>query len=379
MMCSMILRNEGKQRQIYLDIAKGIGIVLVVFGHSYGTGFLAMKIYSMPLFFFLSGITFGTKYRFAGFIKRRIQRLYLPFLAYEFIYLLLSPFFYWLGIVSTYAQTLGEAAGLALHIILFDNVNILLSPVWFVTALFFSQLLMFGIECMIRKIAKDDHQGQILRILFGAVILYTGLWIGSQRLFLILWSYNFEAEIGVFLEATAYGLFGVWFSKREGTGVENEKENHSGSPQKKWIIRIILLLLFIGMIIYERVVRPAADMRNNNYDYWPIAPLFAILGIACVIVLSKMISNKGLCYLGRHSFAIMCLHPLMFKLVGLLQVYVFGYDKEKLSDWQMVSSNPIWLGIAALVGLAIPILLIWGWERVKDKLFLREYRSGRLQ
>lgn len=364
--------GESIQRQAYIDVAKGIGIILVVLGHSFGAGIFAAKLYHMPLFFFISGITFGTKYGFVGFIKRRIQRLYLPFLAYELIYLLLSPFFYWIGIISTYAQTPGEVAGQALHIILFDNVNILLSPLWFVTALFFSQLLMFGIECLIRKIAKDDHQGQALRIIFGVVLLYFGLWIGSRRLFLIPWSYNFEAEIGVFFEAAAYGLLGVWFSKREAVRTGEGKESRNESARRKWALRIILLLLFVGMIVYERVVRPAADMRNNHYDYWPIAPFFAILGIACVVVLSKSISYKWLSYLGRHSFAIMCLHPLMFKLVGVLQVYVFGYEKERLPDWQMVSSNPVWLGIAAVVGLAVPVLLVWGWERVKRKLHLRE-------
>lgn len=365
--------GENIQRQTYIDIAKGIGIILVVFGHSFGAGLFAAKLYHMPLFFFLSGITFHGDHEFFGFLKRRVQRLYIPFLIYEFAYLLLSPFFCWLGIISTCPRNFEEVVNLALHIVLFDNVSILLSPLWFVTALFFSQLLMFGIERLIILIGKDTRQRQTLRILCGAVLLYIGLWIGNQRLFLIPWSLNFDAEVGVFLEAAAYELFGifsgVWVRRRE---KGNDIRQMGQLTQGGWALGITLLLLFVGMIVYERIVKPVADMRSNNYDFWTMAPVFALIGISCMMsfsrsIIKKSLISKGLCYLGRHSFAIMCLHPLMFKLVGLVQVYAFGYNKEKLYDWQIVSSNPAWLGITALAGLLIPMLLIWGSDRIKYK------------
>lgn len=376
------MMKENIQRQTYIDIAKGIGIILVVFGHSFGAWLFAAKMYHMPLFFFLSGITFSAERSFFGFLKRRIQRLYIPFLIYEFVYLLLSPFFNWIEIVSTCPGTPREVVDLVLHIALFDNVNILLSPLWFVTALFFSQLLMFGIERMIMRITKDGLYRQFFRILCGGAFLYFGLWIGSQRLFLVSWSFNFEAEIGVILEAAAYGLFGtcfgLWIRRKKKSKSEKNNPQRDCLAQRKRALGIVLLLLFVGMVAYERILRPVADMRSNIYDYWPLAPVFALLGITCVVFLSRSITagsiiNKSLCCFGRHSFAIMCLHPLMFKLIGLLQVHAFGYDKEKLPDWQMVSSNPIWLGIAALIGLLMPVSMVWGFDRIKCRIIQKQF------
>lgn len=47
-----------KQRIGYLDIAKGIGILLMIFGHIDGGGVVQTWIYSfhIPLFFIVSGI-----------------------------------------------------------------------------------------------------------------------------------------------------------------------------------------------------------------------------------------------------------------------------------------------------------------------------------
>ena len=70
------------QRLDYLDIAKGIGILLVIIVHCQmgRIGCIHSIIYSfhMPLFFFLSGVCFSNKYTFWALAKKRFRQMILP-------------------------------------------------------------------------------------------------------------------------------------------------------------------------------------------------------------------------------------------------------------------------------------------------------------
>ena len=69
------------ERKKYIDIAKGIGILLVLIGHiDWGNYILTNTIYSfhMPLFMMVSGYLFHftvNKYTFFANLKSRITRL----------------------------------------------------------------------------------------------------------------------------------------------------------------------------------------------------------------------------------------------------------------------------------------------------------------
>ena len=74
------------QRVGYLDIAKGIGIILVVMGHNdfaLISPFAHKFIYSfhMPMFFFMSGMFFKPDLPFWTFLQKRFHRVLKPFLA----------------------------------------------------------------------------------------------------------------------------------------------------------------------------------------------------------------------------------------------------------------------------------------------------------
>ena len=70
-----------------MDIAKGIGILMVVWAHILLTGWTHKMIYAfhMPLFFFLSGMLFKKeKYNsFGTFFVRRAKRLLIPYVVYS--------------------------------------------------------------------------------------------------------------------------------------------------------------------------------------------------------------------------------------------------------------------------------------------------------
>ena len=84
---------QQKNRIQYIDLAKGICIIMVVLYHIakyYDTSLLVnsfFKLIRMPLYFFLSGVFFKSYRGFFDFFKRKTNKLLIPFV---FWYLLLS-------------------------------------------------------------------------------------------------------------------------------------------------------------------------------------------------------------------------------------------------------------------------------------------------
>ena len=71
------------ERDIRIDILKGIGIILVVWGHATAILIKEICIFHMPLFFFLAGMFYHPK---QGFIQSRAKRLLIPFGEYSLIF-----------------------------------------------------------------------------------------------------------------------------------------------------------------------------------------------------------------------------------------------------------------------------------------------------
>lgn len=71
----------SQKRYEEIDIAKGLGIILVILGHCvYYGGFTCRWIFSfhMPLFFFLSGIFFKG-YSFRQYFEKKFKSMFIPF------------------------------------------------------------------------------------------------------------------------------------------------------------------------------------------------------------------------------------------------------------------------------------------------------------
>lgn len=78
-----------KQRDEIVDIAKGIGIILVVIGHI-GSSSLnpivsIIYLFHMPLFFFLSGFYCNTRKCLLQFLTDKACRLLIPYVIYLFL------------------------------------------------------------------------------------------------------------------------------------------------------------------------------------------------------------------------------------------------------------------------------------------------------
>lgn len=85
-----------KERVGYIDVAKGVGIILVILGHSmYGNVFLKNVIYSfhMPFFFMLSGYFLNFERSIKSSVQKSFRMLLIPYFAVCFIQILLYGIF----------------------------------------------------------------------------------------------------------------------------------------------------------------------------------------------------------------------------------------------------------------------------------------------
>lgn len=79
------LQSKSAKRMEWLDIAKGIGVFLVVYGHSHAPFNLYAYYFHMPLFMILSGYLYRPSQSLRTFVVKKIQSLYIPFVVWNLI------------------------------------------------------------------------------------------------------------------------------------------------------------------------------------------------------------------------------------------------------------------------------------------------------
>ena len=140
-----------KDRQIHIDIAKGLTILLVVYGHLHNPINEFIYSFHMPAFFFMSGM-FAKKMSIKDTILIKGRRLLLPFLFY-YIYML---------VMKTGRLLLsGKYRIESFSPLNEDAVYYLIGPIWFLVALYY----IFIIYALVSrfKIASKRLHDDVLR------------------------------------------------------------------------------------------------------------------------------------------------------------------------------------------------------------------------
>lgn len=161
-----------EKRLEHIDIAKGIGIILVVVGHTATHIGLEKVIYQfhMPLFFILSGVFFKEiNMQFPqAFMINKLRRLYIPYVING-----LMLFFVFLGISFLVWEDTGWSflGGLKYMVLIICGIGS--SPLggafWFLRALFIVCLLFSLLNWQINKIKTKYNKSFIL---FGFVFSF---------------------------------------------------------------------------------------------------------------------------------------------------------------------------------------------------------------
>jgi len=285
-----------KTRIKWIDILKGIGIVLVVVGHANfifanatTTMFIQKYIYSfhMPLFFFLSGYLFvKEKYpSFKKLIHAKVKTLLVPYFLFSILSLIVYVIY---GLTHNYK--LIEFKTMVIQVLYLNNKVVWNEVLWFLVCL-------FVVEVMFYFIPKSKTK---LILLVCAIIGYSLSLITNY--FILPW--------GVGVAFTAIVFYGL------GSLIKNTKiKKKITSPNIVIFIICFATNIVIGGVINTIVYM--SDISYGNFIYFYIA---SITGIISYIQISQFISKynlitKSLEYLGKNSIVILCTHYIVFFII----------------------------------------------------------------
>lgn len=131
----------GKRLE-YVDIAKGIGLILVVCSHSDAFDLMWMMMdMCIPIFFFCSGYTFKMKGTFKESMKKRVKKLLTPYLFFNFVMFCLFRHFSLREIVGViYSRYSLYPLDVTPNIKFFTSGNY---PMWYLTSMIVSYFLFY--------------------------------------------------------------------------------------------------------------------------------------------------------------------------------------------------------------------------------------------
>lgn len=333
-------------RYEFIDVAKGIGILMVVWAHILLVGVSHSVIYAfhMPLFFFISGLLFNKEKYFSlvHFIKQRTKRLFVPYLWYSIVtWCIWACFRYFRNDdVDSYLMPLLQtfiAQGSGAYIV--HN-----SALWFIPCLFAVEVLYF--------LFSKFNEWITLMLSFAVAIVGCILInvYGDSYLFLLPWN----------LDAAFFAL--PFYS------VANAIRRHVTLQRLIVMVteyKIYSLFLTLGLctlLLSLSVNYSECSMGSSSYEcpLW-IFFLRAFIGCFAVILFSILVSVflskirlcKMLKWFGRNSLDVMCLHIPIKGFVIILVTYFLRASID-------VQESVLYSGISFIITTFVMAPIIWG-------------------
>ena len=148
--------SNVKKRIAYVDIAKILGMFFIIYGHTLRNGEVTTWIYTfhVPLFFFLSGVTFhGEVLDIKTFLKKKAMALLVPFFIWALIsigvFAVMSSF---IPMQSTLQSS--QTNPLISMLMGYCGAN---SPLWFLPCLFIVEILMWIVTKLSSKMGRSVY------------------------------------------------------------------------------------------------------------------------------------------------------------------------------------------------------------------------------
>lgn len=284
---------EKKQRIEYIDLAKGFCIFLVVCLHlSNFSGFdfdlnRYLHTFRMPLYYFLSGCFFKTYGGLIDFLKRKVNKLLIPFF---FFYFLLSCFVP--RILFDFWQINWEPLTYSAFPTAFYYGKYPLGAMWFLYCLFKINLIFYLTHMIARRTKIDVLVIVLISIIAGAI----GWGSLNYGYTIPLFGYT------VFINLPFFGLGYLVFRH-----TPLMKPNKTDRLLPLWII-LSFCIVYLGV---------------NYLDETTAMYVCGISGTMGVLWLAKWIKKLPMfSYFGRYSIMILVSHMLLCKIcIELLSHY----------------------------------------------------------
>ena len=292
----------------FIDLAKGLCITLVVLYHINKRFdlnpalFSILSTFRMPLYFLLSGLFFKEYENFIGFLKRKTNKLLIPFLFFYLITSFLMPnLLYQFGYTVDKTQSLG-ISGLWAFLTKEQFSN---GPIWFLWCLFVLNIIFYNIFLL----------SKFFRKYFVLAIVILSCALGCIGMILSVNHINLPAFIDTALTSTPFFCVGYILRKHTKLLYPNFFDKY-------------LLILAVVCIIIVVLLGGGCSYKGNGFTISPLEVyLCGLSGTMGIIFLAKYLKDLPFfSYWGRYSIMILLTHGL------ILQVYIPLAKKLPLSE-----------------------------------------------
>lgn len=312
------------KRQKDLDIAKGIGIILVVWAHASGPFSNYITGFHMPFFFFISGMLYKNNKDIPNYVKGKVNSLLLPFLWWN---LLLYPVFFLLYYWNNWSPYV--AIKEILEIITTVNKVPFLGATWFLPSLFWISTLVHIFLSVFKKYKRIDFIGLLICILIAIVGFYI----------------TFPYKISRTLICALFYFSGYIFQKY----IRNHIPNIL-----KYILSVIFIIIYCFIVSNNRI-----SMASNIYENKLLFVIGAYMAIYFTITISELLSKfvdkiqliKHLCYLGTNSIHLVIWHFLAFRFTVIIQIIVLKLPLKSITAFPIYEASGLWWILYIFTGI----------------------------
>lgn len=329
----------------YIAIAKALGIMLMVVGHSGCPDYLYRFIYMfhMPLFFFCSGFFMKPAEKFVDvrkFVFRRFKGLYWPYVKWSLLFLLFHNLFlswelYDPDYINYYSRS--DFIDRFLHIVFtMTGHDQLADPFWFFKQLLLSSILVFVVEYALRSFRSKLKYLIVFLVLLSLTIISKFFGWGLP----VIWNLSI-----IFLSACFFFLGYIY----------KRFELKSIPP---YLGFLALMILILGVYLYDDYL----DMLWYTWKNVTLYIVMALVGVFMALSFSQIMErtpfNHILYYIGNHTMIIFILHLLIFKIVSLLKIFIYHMPYNQLADFKVIQEyNDFFWVIYSIVGVSLPLVL----------------------
>ena len=367
-----------------ISICKAIGIILMVIGHTEGTGWLGGFLYEfhMPLFFITAGYFFSQKHldNEAAFVKRRFRSLYLPFLKWSVFFLVLHNLMFRIGILN---EQYGNASGGVTHPYTWHQMQqnlwtmvsamggydqFLCGAFWFFRGLLIASigyLVLFKLFAWLfdkYKITEKCGAGNCRTIVIPVAICLTAL-------LLAMWKTCEGLKVPVLIQGGYREIMGIFFF---GCGyLFRQFENrYTSGYGMTWYST----LMFAAVVLAFSRLAPTSMGWNSKFNDFLALPVPAVCGFLMTYNISTWINKydgnivkRFMVYCGDNTMCIFVFHIISFKLVSLVKIWWYGLDLRQIGCHMVIHDHAnddcFWV-LYTIAGVCVPLAWTYAYRKI---------------
>lgn len=345
-MCNMRARDDiqsqepDAERIEWIDVLKGMGIIIVVVGHVWVEPRRLIFWFHMPLFFFISGRLFRSPLSWLGYARKKTARLLAPYLCFLVLLSIPEALRWFSGLTADPPSTTPGAVMVRVGQILYGGRYLTDScgVFWFITSLLICQLAYAFLHTRF-----GGSWWKLAAIVVGLYLLavFDGAYLPSVR-------YPLAAG------PAALAIVFFW------AGNTSAMRRYPRAP-----VAVCAGAVLVGVVLLELFTDTRLMFNMKYKDYG--APVLSIaVALSCIVLLIELARfaallhdlNSALRALGRASLVIMFLHqPVQLTLANF-----------------QVTNSP---AVRIIAGVLVPFLafLLFRHYSLTRRYLLGDYRS----